>query len=667
LLPQSALRTPSPLPFPELIDLEPVDAGTDSDLIAELTEPLFVRDSLGPANSPTSSPSHYTQYRPVTPSPARRLRKPEDLKLEIPLTSPVSSGKRVCFNFNLATDNHQLPPKLKIDEAPGEVLLKELTSTIKVQLERELAQEQLQHADSLRLKFPVLNFDLQKPPWKLARSNTENFRDIQSWGGLAARKVHGLRSLQIEMEWCFFEAEHLQLPKESMDGDEEAFLVSAADCEAADKALLNELQSFQRQDDGWDRDILDEPVSRREPEDITVINDDYETQIQNPRPQRSNDTLSVEDLIKNRKRKEAPKTENTPSEDHFAIATKRTKIPPQDKFCAINSLDAFMTVRARTINYTTEASKLAMNRENPGRDSAGKGLEKTPLPASSHPEPAPTSIPRTGPNIVLTPGPRTFIVSTDLLSQRTLFRYVKSLYPSASFVERDFSTLIAYGNPAIFAPTTARPSSDTPSSSIILSRPVEDADLILSPKCGLIITTLQKLRQRCLPGEMASFNSGSAVKDRLLHICGRYERLILLIHNPQPSSSDRDVIARFIGFTAALSCAVAVRVADGNEEVLARWIVAAMAAEHGKYKLIEEETQWEQFLRVVGLNAFAAQAVIRQFTLQGRGDMRGFLAMEAEEKVRLFARVVGGNVMGRVADVLGRRWEDLIYGSNITN
>jgi len=255
------------------------------------------------------------------------------------------------------------------------------------------------------------------------------------------------------------------------------------------------------------------------------------------------------------------------------------------------------------------------------------------------------------PELPLLVKPAAFVVSTSLLSQRGLMQSIRTLYPSADFIERDFT------------PTSILNQTKSRSSTYQVPRPIDttEADLLLAPSTGLVLTTIQKLKQRPLPGQPSSTSSHTILLTRLNHLSARYERLILLVSDsnvlPQPSNFDTTSTSALIdltNFVALLEAEVRVIYLPGGEKEVAAWVVAIMArfANDG-VKLLQVETMWERWLRDVGMDAFSAQAVLGTLKDNDRRGLCGlsrFLAMDEEERVGMFASMMGGErILRRVS------------------
>ena len=252
------------------------------------------------------------------------------------------------------------------------------------------------------------------------------------------------------------------------------------------------------------------------------------------------------------------------------------------------------------------------------------------------------------------------ILSNSLIKRRKLMQQIRTSMPGTPFVERDFTSL-------------ARPtinSNDIPTPASCL-----EADLLLSPGAGVVLTSIQKLNQRVLPGQEPS---ATTIRSRLLSLAPRYTTLIVLVSQNQPpgtppvslSSSDSVTLTSFTAYARsaeflALETDVQVLYVAGGDFELSRWITALItkySATGPDTKLLEDETSWEIWLRTAGLNAFAAQAILGQLKApEGNGGLEYGLArlirMGKRERVDRSAVLVGGEALvRRVSRVLDAVW-----------
>ena len=245
----------------------------------------------------------------------------------------------------------------------------------------------------------------------------------------------------------------------------------------------------------------------------------------------------------------------------------------------------------------------------------------------------------------------TFIFSSTLLIQRRLTFHIKSLYPTACIVERDFSAFPSH-------PSTTGPK---------LS---DEADVSISPNTGLIWTTMPQIRQRSLPGQPVR----APVQDRIWRVGAKYERLIVLVSEGRTSdglarekldSYECAALNELQISTIGRGDDVQVIYVPGGEIELAQWTVASMvkyALKDENYELLEETTLWELFLREAGMNAWAAQYVLAQLRAPEEGmdardwGLRRFLVMDQEERVARFEGVCGAKVLQRVECAIDGAW-----------
>ncbi|KAF2032653.1 hypothetical protein EK21DRAFT_60385 [Setomelanomma holmii] len=248
-----------------------------------------------------------------------------------------------------------------------------------------------------------------------------------------------------------------------------------------------------------------------------------------------------------------------------------------------------------------------------------------------------------------------------------------SLYPNAKIVYRDY---------------------DLPHS------PAKEADVVLSPSTGLILTTLQQIKQRPLPGQP----DRSPLMERMVSLQARYERLLVVIgeglsremetqgFNRPSDPQSTEALARLENFAEQLEGTVVIKLILGGEEALARSVIIEMAKygllhgsqDIGDIRPLATETTWETFLRRVGLNPFAAQVIVawlkKPYDLQlprsssstttmGRPctvsmfGMPAFLNMSEAERVEHFQALMGGSrILTKVSRVLDQKWVSAAHG-----
>lgn len=242
-----------------------------------------------------------------------------------------------------------------------------------------------------------------------------------------------------------------------------------------------------------------------------------------------------------------------------------------------------------------------------------------PLPKPDTPSPPPPS-----------DGKRPFIFSSAFLAQeRPLMRRIEQLCPWAEIIERDFSSSGGGGSAAILK---RRQGSRNPPTTIsqlpqqTLGVPPDEADVLLSPSAALVATTLQRIKQRALPGQAARV---AGIRERITRLQGRYERLIVLVSEGRIESAassstaaglakvssaaagpvgqqvttsgleaaDCAALVELMASAAGLAGAVEVVYVGGGREELASWVVGLM----GRYGMAGQAvtlTQEEATVRV---------------------------------------------------------------------
>ncbi|KAF2873348.1 hypothetical protein BDV95DRAFT_592732 [Massariosphaeria phaeospora] len=360
-------------------------------------------------------------------------------------------------------------------------------------------------------------------------------------------------------------------------------------------------------------------------------------------------------------------------------------------FSASTALHRFMEVQGKPVRSSKTANIPSHTMDTPHSPDNNPiiPVELSRVDAEFHAQEATRSMPPPPlPSIPRELPPCTFIISTTLLKQRSLTKEVEKLYPRAEFIDRDF---------------------DLPNWA------TNEADLLLSPSTGLIIATLQQLRQRALPGQP----DRSPLRERIGVLQYRYERLVIMISEGlsremeahgtgRPlDTRDKETLAHFEKFVSEIEGDVLVEYVRGGEQALARSIVKQMAVyglphasqDISSLKFASEETYvsvqktsisfslslpaWEVFLRRAGLNPFAAQVILASMkepydlTVTSSSPnssesssksvsvfgLPAFLMMEAEERIDRFQVLLGGSrILKRVSAMMDQEWPSAVHG-----
>ena len=663
---------------------------------------LLDTESLGDIYSPLKG------IKDPPSSPPSFRERPKDLKVEVPLSPPQSDEpppwkrKTVSFTEALPELIPQLPLPISMPESTSSDEIREFfEQTIKpvaIKAERAIEQEQLQEADTtLRVPVPIMDFSLPIAPWK-AKSHSLNFdnedevlrKTLTEMKALHFSKHSWPRNGQAERElkWAPFPVALGKVDIQESITDNGSINEYVIPPERVDITTLtwkpdglrifdelaeSDEEELEEGDFPEEKDI-DSLIRKRklelEAEDIVSPSSEKDPGVARPRPrgkQKANIGIAEAQSIISKPTREISSND------------ANQQISFTNSFSAMGAVEDFMNVRKGRMNRrkVTSDHHFAKQTQVP-QPSAPAALHATNRASQiSLEEPAQRTLSFQAPKLSISPSPQFFIVSASFLGNRGLSRQVQCLYPSAEFIERDF-TLHQQEQP--------RPRLQLKANTQIVNAGTmaDEADMLLSPSTGLIWTTLQKVKQRSLPGQEAR----SAVQDRILRTSPRYEKLVILVSQDQSNCSSSDIastgmqclddndctaLAEFTAFCTTLPDEVQTIFVAGGEEDLAKWVVAAMV----KYglptdqgiKLLQDETLWEVFLRRAGMNAFAAQAILAtlkapdQSESEAAGKQRtdfgltAFVKMSVQERFARFETLLGGRrLLGRVSRVLDERW-----------
>ena len=618
-------------------------------------------------------------------------------KIEGPLT-PLTikrplpwETKGIPFNDAFRNIIPQLP--LPIPNSDGissddiDTFLAQSIGPVATKAERGIEQEQLMEADTTRrVSVPIMDFSLPKGPWKGLFDKNGDKEILQ---GL--KKTHLSENTwpvngksERELSWVPFPASigRSEIRDDISDLEiESKYLTQPERIDSSTLVwkpeglrILDDLASSE------DEDL--EYGSFKEAKDLNYLVRkralEIEEEERKARPRASGKEERV--VVAEEERSMDPSGVQDHLRDLMQVNIRqnnltRPSIPENlasEPFSAMTSLDEFICIRkGETYQSKQIANPLVPIKEKAtmseritqvkkpvtklgGQDGWSEAIPSLPLPQV------------TIPNIS-----HSFIVSASFLRNRKLARRVQNLYSAAEFIERDFT---------LYSSTRSVPPLDTKLSPDANTM-ADEADIIVSPSTGLILTTLQKVKQRALPGQNAQLR----VHEKILRAAPRYERLLVMItedNNGEAmkdkengtssnlTNSDWEAFTDFMGFCSTLRDDTQGLFIAGGEEQQAQWIVAMMV-KYGmadpQAKLLQDETLWEIFLRRAGLNAFAAQCILAELKApdqnihdpQGNVDfgLVAFIKMPLEERLARFEGLFGGrNLLIRVSRRLDARW-----------
>ncbi|MCJ1423041.1 hypothetical protein MMC29_000922 [Sticta canariensis] len=630
----------------------------------------------------------YSPLRGVceTPSsPPTERKSLQDRKVEGPLT-PLpfephlpSKSRKISSREALLEIIPDLPPLIAKNEDISsddvEAFFAEVIAPIGIKAARSIEQEQLQAADTeLRVPVPIMDFSRPLVPWK-------------SFGG-----SHSYKNMLSEIK-------RTHLSKHAWPA------VGKTERELRWNPIPATEGRFEPQetiaDDGSTAEFLEQPECIDgetliwKPEGLRILDDLAESE-EELEVGKFPDATDLNSLVRRRILElEADSEENFEIEaKHFTAASAKTAdvgmVQDVAKFSPQVGTIASLQRQPEKSNSATESlsvldplERFMFTRKGESQTPklAGKKfpaeLQKGPCRNISQDELAVTSsesvvqkLSDMVPQFIVPSTPHPFVVSTSFLNNRKLARRVQQLHPAAEFIERDFN---------LHSSVKRRTGLEKQSADLLADTMTDEADMILSPSTGLILTTLQKIKQRSLPGQTAR----SAVREAISRAAPRYERLLVLVSgvsngdslvestneaSPELNESDCEALVEFMGFCSNVRQDTQVLFVAAGEEQLAHWIVAMMV-KHGvsdpELKLLQEETLWEIFLRRAGMNAFAAQAILAELRAPDSDSeqdpvdfgLTGFVKMDLAERVARFEGILGGRgVLTRVSKTLDARW-----------
>lgn len=216
-------------------------------------------------------------------------------------------------------------------------------------------------------------------------------------------------------------------------------------------------------------------------------------------------------------------------------------------------------------------------------------------------------------------------------------------------------------------------------------------DLILNPTTAVILTNIQALKQKSLPGQL-NINSGT-LQHRVIAASTQYETIFILI-SPTSVAVDlpSDIINEFTAFCIGLKATATLiypvwlpitTVTPGQkttDPIMAwTWRLICQYSHKviGEMSFIDDTTLWELFLREAGINALAAQLMLGMLKRDGASQnvlgvdtsmkgaeeavsaatpdswgLRRLVAMGEQERRDMFGELVGKKCLTRLSAVL---------------
>ena len=550
-------------------------------------------------------------------------RKVEDLKVEGPLTPPILSDspmkklKSVTFSETLHDFIPDAPWKKgsKNDEEflndGSEIDIDEIFEDFAPyaqQAMQNLKHEKLSGADTTaRVDVPDVEFTLPLAPWNeysqqkggrrksddteldsqtkfLLRVKREDLKASTSW--------HGLSSLERSLPWGILTVKTAKINLNEQLHGETDFKKIQADIDNGSVATSSSqvwkleglsILSEDEEEDEIETEIFQESrnmealIRKRKLEmeeeapKVVQKHTTSQTPANHSQSQPSRDLFGSHhwDNGKPSTQKSDISRSNPNSHQESALQSATSRHKPKQAsqntsndlmfggFSATSALHKFMETRGKAVEPA--GAKQVMSQ--PGEVMNNTTAQKLPVRSTKLLQEyivAPSrSLPRL-PDVPQHLPPCSFIISAAFLQQRSLMKQIEQLYEHAEIVYRDY---------------------DRPHS------PAKEADMVLSPSTGLILTTLQQIKQQPLPGQP----DRSPVKERMNALQFRYERLLVIISeglsmemeshgSSRPDDArDKEALARFNNFAEQLEGEVVVKYIPGGERGLVRSIIVEMA------------------------------------------------------------------------------------------
>lgn len=479
---------------------------------------LLDTDSLGNIYSPLKGLED-----PISSPPQAKVSI-KDRKVEVPLSPPRSEQrppwdkKSASFGDVLPKLITNLPPPIPEAETAVsddvDTFIKEVIAPIGIKAERSIEQEQLREADTTkRVAVPIMDFSLPDAPWNTASRLLKAGDTKATYKSILTdmKNLHFERHIwpmsgkaERELQWTPFPAALGKVDtKESINDDG-----------SADEYILQP-------------ECIDAESLTWKPEGIRLFDefaDLDEDKLEEGIFPEGND---MESLIRKRKLEIDFEDDNLEiSEQHWVSrvrndnrVTKSSTLVVQEKqnnriprtllggsFSPLGSLDSYMDVRqgkVRRLEEPVDHETAVKPFAAPAAAPVYIDSPKSPA-ASSSKDSTPNRFLSLLPPITVPSSVCLFVVSTSFLGNRKLSRCIQRLFPSAEFIERDF---------ALHSATEQiTPSIGFELAQTSLNTMADEADMILSPGTGLLWTTLQRIKQRSLPGQAVR----SAIRDRIV-------------------------------------------------------------------------------------------------------------------------------------------------------
>lgn len=598
----------------------------DQSILHEPLDPLAGKmDLVMTPNLSSTGLEAFTEFMEVTDTDiARKRMRPEDLKMEVPLT-PCSANsspfKKIKLEDIISRDF--LEPAENVfspssDQKTYDKLFEEMID-ISAGYIHKLENEQLDAADNvLRMQVPVVPDYLPVAPWAsfcaASRPSSHSPTEKNAHGQLLVQVRSSLNSKELKwhlpgqyaLSWNPIPLHiHQNVMQDTWEDKRAATYLDTIPNE------FNESESF---------------LPKRPGLRILDVNDE-ETLTPVPLEHFEQPTLSLLAVEKH----SSFATDDTRHDTKPLITNKQSEVVSCPHLMpTANFLDQYFDLQR---GYFPNLRSSPLHESLPNSPNASKAAampiceEEIAIPPTLGPEP-PLDIKMAPPFVV---------VSTSLLSDRSFIYALRMHLPTTLLIERSLAL-------------------------------EEEADIVATIGTGVVLTTLQILKQRPLPGTWkGDLNS---IWKRLHSLAARYDTLVVLVASTSANLDSSDIAAlnETTTFSARIPCGVQIILVpvsgdDQSTAILARWTAAlVIAAQAGVMSqagskwtdALEVEHGAESILRAAGLNAFAALAVVQ--TVSGRGGMSWLASLPIWQRREVLESVIGVHGAGKVVALLDAQW-----------
>ena len=684
------------------LDLATIEKGVFREDIPSPPRNSFIHDDtpvdLCEGDDLASMPSFYCDIESTSPPMSPSVVEGQQLKqiiskIEGPLTPPmpVPAPKSVHFS-DFVEDMLLNSSSTSTPDAMLNIHFERIFGNAAKTVNQRIEQETLLTADIMgRVKEPVLDFSLPEPPWKNVShldGSTSSFtihkEMIKEALGDKPPSWPGQKSGNVKLKWNPFPQDLAKMALKEVHPEDDCvwkpLLKSPGDDQIVDTSTLTWKppgMRILREDDDEEIEVAD--FQDKASQDIVHLAKKRRVDLDRARSSLGGEySANPPELILHR----SPNVRAPPSEretmptldgsmpvsydqESEQINLGESGLLMGDVFSAQNALDNIFALRGvkkqkpASISHFTKACNQTQVRDRIAQsETQNQNAAQTP-PESNAPVNPVVSLPV--PTIPFPTAPISVIISSALLKDRALIKNIESQLPALKLIERDFK---AHNTTAWLPNSVTRSPVSSPLDS--------EADLIVSPTTGIILTTLQKIKQKALPGQ----KSKPPIRNQLEKVSIRYEKLVVLVSDGRADNStyeldeiDCRAFGDFVGFTAGLDAVVQVQLVGGGKDNLFKWL-ATRIMQHAAAdsSLLEEETHWELFLRRAGMNAFAAQCISSAMKIPRevesqepntscQSGLAAFVQIGRQQRINRFGEMCGKNLMERVSTCIDSRWE----------